>query len=459
MALATISGLASNLVWSAERITWINSTADKPWQQMPAPTLETGKVGAPPEIRVTPGRAFQTIDGFGGCFNELGWVALSKASEADRKQVVANLFGDVGSAFRLGRIPIGASDFALDAYSLDDTANDLALRDFSIERDKKNLIPFIKAAMAVRPTLKNWGSPWSPPAWMKTNGQYNGGSLKSEPAILRSYANYFTRWVDAYRKEGIDIYALTPQNEPNIVSPYPSCLWTGPQLREFIADYLGPTLRERTTNVQLWLGLNGDPLNGGENVNDRLVTVGEDTKASSFLTGIAFQYDSRNQIAVANQMYPGKKLMQSETACFNGDNSWAQAQELYGLMKRYFEGGANAYFAWNMVLDETGIGPWNWRQNAPITVNRATGKVTYNGEYWVMRHFSQYVKPGARRVLSTGVWGDQIAFINPDGSIVLVVGNSATQALKIKLAVAGRSAGTMEVTLAPQSVNTFVISG
>ncbi|RYF34038.1 MAG: glycosyl hydrolase, partial [Cytophagaceae bacterium] len=180
---------------------------------------------------------------------------------------------------------------ALDAYSLDDAPGDYDLRDFSIARDRKQLIPFIKAAMEVRPTLRSWASPWSPPAWMKTNNSYSQGSLKWEPAILKTYANYFTRWVEAYEKENINIYAITPQNEPNILSPYPSCLWSGAQLREFIGDYLGPALNERKSNVQLWVGFNGDPFNGGDNVNDRLITVLDDPKANRFLTGIGFQYD------------------------------------------------------------------------------------------------------------------------------------------------------------------------
>jgi glucosylceramidase len=444
---------------SAAAVTWISSTAAQPWQRMPEPALGPNRTETPPLVRVALGTAYQTMAGFGGCFNELGWVALGKASEADRQQVLSALFGDAGCAFTLARLPIGASDFARDGYSLDDTPGDLTLTNFSIARDEKCLIPFVKAAMAVRPALQCWASPWSPPAWMKTSTNYSKGSLQWEPAILRSYATYLARWIEAYRATGINLYAITPQNEPNIQSAYPTCLWTGAQLREFIADYLGPTLRDQKTNVELWLGLNGDPINNGDNVNDRLVTVLEDPKASAFITGIAFQYDSRTQIGSAHALYPDKKLMQSETECNSGDNSWADAQRLYGLMKRYIENGAGSYFAWNMVLDDTGMSTWKWRQNALITVNQGTGKVTFNGEYYVLRHFSQYVKPGAKRVLTTGVWSDQIAFVNPDGSTVIVVGNSAKQSHDFSLTVAGRSdGGTIKVTLPPQSINTLVVA-
>jgi len=460
--LRALGGVASGLicaVCSAADVTWISSTADQFWRAMPAPALEQSAPSAPPQVHVSTRRPFQTMEGFGGCFNEAGWVALSNASDADRKQAIEALFGDEGAAFTRARLPIGASDFALDAYSLTDTPDDLELRDFSLARDSRHLIPFVEAAMAVRPGLECWGSPWSPPAWMKTNKSYSRGSLRWEPAILRAYALYFARWIEAYRAQGIPIYAVAPQNEPNILSPYPSCLWTGEQLREFIADYLGPTLRDRKSNVELWLGLNGDPVNGGENINDRLLTVMEDPKASAFIDGVAYQYDSRNQTAVASQLYPNKKFMQSETVCNKGDNTWDDAQRLYGLIKRHVEGGAGSYFAWNMILDDTGMSTWNWRQNALITVDRKTGKVTYNGEYHVMRHFSRFVKPGAKRVLSTGVWGDHIAFKNPDGSVVAVVGNSSANTHAFTLSVGGRGKNdTLRVTLPPRSINTFVIA-
>lgn len=439
-------------------VIWISSTEAKPWQTMPAPELVPADPNTPPVIRVAPDRAFQVMEGFGGCFNEMGWVALGKASQVDRDGVMAALFGDEGCAFNLARLPIGSSDFALDAYSYVDTPGDFDLKTFSIDRDKQQLIPFVKAAMKVRPTLRCWGSPWSPPAWMKDNNNYSKGSLRWEPQVLKSYAEYFVRWYEAYSELGIDIYAISPQNEPNILNVYPTCLWTGPQLREFIADYLGPKLAERGIEAELWLGLNGDPFNGGDNVNDRLVTVLGDPKANGYVTGVAYQYDSRNQIAEAHALYPDKKFMESETNCNGGDNSWADAEQLYQLMKRYIDGGAGSYFAWNMVLDDTGLSHWGWRQNALVTVDHETGKVTYNGEYYVMRHFSRFIQSGARRVLTTGVWGDKIAFINPDGSIVMVIGNSADRPYGVSLAIADRpDADTLHVQLPPHSINTFVV--
>lgn len=455
-AVACLGSLLLSTALSA--VTWVCSTESEPSRTMPAPGLAPLASGELPQLRVFPAKTAQRIEGFGGCFNELGWVALEKASAADRQAVLSALFGDEGAAFNLARIPIGASDFALDGYSLADTPGDYELKSFSVARDEKHLLPYIRAAQAVRPDLRSWASPWSPPAWMKDNNSYSKGSLRQEPAVLRAYAEYFARWAEAYRALGVPIYAISPQNEPNIASPYPTCLWTGPQLRDFIGDYLGPVLSKRAPGIELWLGLNGDPFNDGENPNARLVPVLEDPKASAFIAGVAFQYDSRNQIALASRLYPEKKFMQSETACNGGANSWGDAQKLFGLMKRYLEGGAGSYFAWNMVLDETGLSTWNWKQNALVTVDRADGRVTYNGEFHVMRHFSHFVKPGARRVLSAGGWGDQIAFINPDGSLVAVVGNASDRVQPFSLAFGGAAdAPALSASLPPRSISTFVL--
>jgi glucosylceramidase len=448
--------LADSSTLAGAPVTWISSTAEKPWQTMAAPALAPVSPDKPAHVRVAPARGYQVIDGFGGCFNELGWEALGRASAGDRERVIRALFADDGCAFNLARLPIGASDFALDAYSLNDSPDDFELKDFSIERDRKRLIPFVKAAMQVRPALRCWGSPWSPPAWMKTNNHYSKGSIRWEPNVLSAYAKHLAMWVEAYRAAGINVFAVLPQNEPNILNDYPTCEWTGRQLREFIADYLGPTLRDRKLDAELWLGT----LNDG-NVNDRAVAVLEDPKASAFVTGVAFQYDAKASIGPVGQLYPDKKLMQSETECNNGDNTWADAQRLFALMKHYLDNHANSYFAWNMVLDETGMSSWKWRQNALITIDRGSGKVRFNGEYYVMRHFSQFVKPGARRVLTTGVWGDKIAFVNPDASIVMVIGNSADKPLAAILTVAGGNPGapdTLDVILPAKSINTFVIA-
>ena len=456
-------------------VEWISSTENKPWNEMPNPVLE--KVDESPAVLIKPSQTFQTIDGFGGSFNELGYIALSKAKPKDAKEVLEALFSDSGLDFTMARVPIGSSDFAFnengdpstpddDDYSLAETPEDYELKDFSIERDQKHLLPYIKAAMKVRPDLQCWGSPWSPPEWMKDNNFYAGGQLRWEPKVLQTYANYFVKWIEAYRAEGVDVFAVLPQNEPNQSQVFPSCVWSGAQLAEFIGEYLGPTLAASNSNVELWFGINGDWQGGGDDFNNRIVTVMSDPDANDYIDAIGFQYDSKNQIADAYAAYPDKKLIQTESFCFNGDNSWFDAttrndgmQGLSRNLQRNFENGANAFFAWNMILDDTGLGPWKWRQNAPITVNSHTGKVTYNYEFYVYKHYSHFVKPGAKRVMTEGSWSDKIAFKNPDGSIVLVMSNNEDKYSKASVQIGGLSGNdAFNVKLMPLSINTFVIS-
>lgn len=454
--LAPLVTLMTATAVQAATVEWVSSTEDKRWTPMPAPALAEGE--DPPVLFVKPDRTFQTIDGFGGSFNELGWIALGKASKSDQQDVIKALFSDEGCAFTLARIPIGASDFATDFYSLADKEDDYELASFSIERDRKHLLPYIKAAMHVRPELKCWASPWSPPMWMKQPEQYNGGNMRWEPQVLTTYANYFSKWLTAYKAEGVDLYAVLPQNEPNQWQVFPSCVWSGDQLGEFIGKYLGPKLKTDHPDIELWVGFNGDPQNDGDNINNRLISVLENPEADKFLTGIAYQYDSKNQTAVAHELYPGKKMMQSESTCYNGDNTWDHAMQLYAQIKQHIGGGANQYFAWNMILDETGDSTWKWRQNAPITVDSKSGKVTYNGEFHVYKHFSHYVKPGAKRVATSGWWGDRLAFVNPDGSIVLVVGNSSGDDHEIGIQVGGLGTNdTIKVSIPARSFNTFVV--
>jgi len=454
-------------------VTWVGSTSSQKWQLQVFPLVD-GSPSNPQEVAIEPYTTYQTIDGFGGSFNELGYIALTNAtSAAQQTAVLEAFFSGSGLDFNMARIPIGSSDFAFnvygspatpddDDYSLAETPGDYALNDFSIDRDRRHLLPYIEAAMAVRPDLQCWGSPWSPPEWMKDNNFYAGGSLTWTPQILQTYANYFVKWIEAYRGEGVNVFGVLPQNEPNQWQVFPSCVWSGAQLAEFIGDYLGPTLTASNSNVEIWFGINGDPQNNGDDFNDRIVTVMSDPEANAYVDGIGFQYDSQNQIALASAAYPDKKLIQTESFCFNGDNTWFDAtirndgmQGLSRNLQRNFENGANAYFAWNMILDETGLGPWNWRQNAPITVNRSTGEVTYNHEFYIYKHYSHFVKPGAQRIRAVGEWSEKIAFKNPDGSIVLVMGNNYSAASEaVTLSVAGLP--SINVTLLPASFNTFV---
>ena len=177
-------------------------------------------------ITVNENQKHQKWRGLGGTFNEAGWDALNVLSESERDRAIKLLF-DVndGIGFTWGRIPVGASDYALERYTLNETANDFEMEHFTIERDKQYLIPYIKAALAVKPDIRFWASPWTPPTWMKNPVGYDGGAMRNEAKYLQANALYLAKFCETYNNEGIQINAICPQNEPGYTQGYPSCGW------------------------------------------------------------------------------------------------------------------------------------------------------------------------------------------------------------------------------------------
>ena len=220
---------------AAPSVRWFSSTQAEPWREVPA--APPASVSGANPVTLDPAVAYQAIDGVGGCFNELGWTALEALDPAQRAVALKSLFDASGCNFAVCRVGIGANDFALGWYSLDETPGDYSMADFSIERDRKNLIPYIKAAMQFQPKLAVMGVPWSPPSWMKTNGAYRGGNMRQDPRTLDAYALYFSKYVQAYRREGIPLFAIGPQNEPKYNdNNYPQCAWTGAEIDTFLRD-------------------------------------------------------------------------------------------------------------------------------------------------------------------------------------------------------------------------------
>ena len=420
---ALVPGLATGLAaTSPHQWEWVLTTDQARWEKQPAPpTVLSSDVPRPANtIVIDPRATDQPIVGWGGCFNELGWKALLTLSPEVRATVLRSLFdpGADGLHLNLCRTPMGASDFALDGYSLDDTKDDYDMKYFSIDRDRQLLIPYIKAAMSYRPDLQLWASPWSPPGWMKDNGVYHGGKLLMEPRILQAYAEYFVRFVQAYQGEGIHIYAVHVQNEPVSDSIYPTCPWKDPKpLGDFIRDYLGPTFARKNVAAQIWLGTMSE---------DRMSwfrTILDDPETAKYITGIGVQYNGRYISEALHLVYPQFPLIETETPCGNGQNSWQDAEKTFSYYRQFLEGGVQAYTLWNLVLDETGLSSWNWKQNSPIIIDTKQGTVSYTPEFFLMKHFSGFIRPGAVRIKLAGSWKNALSFKNADGSVVLVVAN------------------------------------
>lgn len=426
--------------------TWICSQDERYWQDR-SNELTTGEA---PGFKITDERD-QTLIGFGGCFNELGWHALQQTGAAQREVVIRDLFDpEEGCRFRFCRAPIGASDYAMDWYSCDEVDGDYGLEHFSIERDRRMQLPYIRAAMAVQPDLELFVSPWSPPTWMKRPKVYNHGTLAWDEETLDAYARYLLKFVEAYQAEGLAVRQLHVQNEPDSDQKFPSCVWTGEKLRDFIRDHLGPTFEKAGNDCQIWLGTIERP-----GFNAWVLTPLLDPDAAKHIAGVGFQWAGRGAIPATHECFPDLPLMQTENECGDGRNDWGHAMHVFNLMQHYFSHGVSAYTYWNMVLPVGGASSWGWTQNSMVTVVPETGEVVHTPEFYVMKHAARYIDVGAVRRVVAGPWAaNAFAFENPDGTLVALTANPFNHDQPIRVE-AGDT--TLTAQLPPRSVNTLVV--
>jgi glucosylceramidase len=411
----------------------------------------------------------QRIAGFGGAFTEKGWEALSALPAPKRDTAMAALFGSNGASFNLCRTPIGANDISRKWYSYDETPDDFALKDFSIDNDRETLIPYILAAMAHQPSLTLWASPWSPPTWMKKGKHYaqapawpgqpsNGirpdqmgkegtDSFILEDRYLEAYARYFRRYVEDYKKAGVPISMVMPQNEFNSAQPFPSCVWTPEGLSKFI-PFLGKEMGQ--VGVDIFFGT----LERGN--ADLLSKVLADPKAGPFIKGVGVQWAGKGALTEIQRRHPDLPLWASEQECGVGTNDWHYARYSWGLIKQYFNAGAGAWHYWNMAMPVGGVSGWGWPQNSLISVDTKAGTYRFNPEYYLMRHMSGFIKAGARRLPTESYFGfeNQLAFRNPDGKIVILIQNEMASPQLVRMKIGDHQ---INVTLPADSFNTIRI--
>jgi len=378
----------------------------------------------------------QQFVGFGGCFNEMGWDALSVLGADEVTRAMKLLFdAKDGANFLYGRLPMGASDYSMSWYTLDDTAGDYTMDHFSIERDKEKLIPFIKAALAVRPDIKLWASPWVVPSWMQS-----GSNMKNDAQTLGAHALYMSRFVEEYAKEGLTLVAIHPQNEPG----YARVHWTQAEFIDFIKTYLGPTFAERNIKAEIYCGtMSKDP-----DDTNIAKAVAMDADAMKYVKGFGVQWNLQAAVAGLAESAP---VWQTEHKCGNYNFMtpyWDQSRysaskpqndHLYGeeswqLIRDWIVAGVNGYSAWNMVLDTIGMSLDKWPQNALLTVDRSAKKLIVTPAYYAFRHYSQYLQPNATLLEVQGST-DALAFLNPDGSIVTEIYNKGDAATPTTLQV------------------------
>jgi glucosylceramidase len=287
---------------------------------------------------------------------------------------------------------------------------------------------------------------------MKTNDNLIAGKIVDDDKTLDALALYFARYVEGYKADGVKIAMVMPQNEPSIASNYTSCQWTGEQLAKFIGYHLGPEFDKEGVTAKIFLGTIQDSSRGGY-----AYWVGpsmQDPRVRKYIAGLGCQWGGESTMAETHFLYPGLKLMQSEAECGGtNSNDWRFGETQFKLAKKWFGQGASSNMIWNLVLDETGRSTAKWAQCSPIVVNSVTKQVTYTPYYYCYKHFSYFVQPGAHIAATQSTWGDQVAFVNPDGGVVLVMANSANTDMPVTLTIDGRQAGP--ITLPAHSFNTF----
>lgn len=405
-------------------------------------------------IFVNPEKSFQEFLGVGGAITDASSEVFSKLSNAQQERLLNSLYGKNGIGYNIIRTSIHSSDFGLDSHTYIEEG-DAELKTFSIEKDKKKRLPFIKRAMAlIGDDLVFYASPWSPPAFMKSNNNMlKGGKLL--PEFHQVWANYYVKFIKAYEAEGIPVWGLTIQNEPMAVQRWESCIYTAEEERDFLKNYLGPTLEKEglgDKKIVVWD-------HNRDLITDRANTIFEDPEASKYAWGIGFhwyetwtgglpKYDNLKNI---NESFPSKNMLFTE-GCQEGFDTeklqyWPNAERYGNSMINDFNSGVIGWTDWNILLDERG-GP-NHVQNfcfAPIHANTKTGELIYTPTYYYIGHFSKFISPGAKRISTTTSRStlESTSFRNKDGKIVTIVMNTTDNKIHYKLIV-GNSESAMEI--------------
>jgi glucosylceramidase len=416
------------------------STTDLKESLQAKDSLSFGATRAPAlTIAVEPAKTYQQMDGFGASLTDSSaWLLYNKLDAAERKELMVKLFDPVhGIGLNFLRQPMGASDFALEDYSYDDLSageSDPELKHFSVAHDQAYIIPVLKEALAVNPHLKIIATPWSAPGWMKTSGELIGGRLK--PEAYGAFAKYFVKFVQAYEAAGIPVYAITMQNEPlYIPNDYPGMGMNGHEQAVFLRDHLGPAFRAAHLKTKIMV------FDHNWNLIEFPITLLSDAKAASFVDGIATHCYGGTPAAQEelHDRFPGKPIWLTE--CSGGE--WQTGRildEQTSLIINSTRHWAKSVILWNLALDQD-HGPYKGgckTCRGVVTVNdiASPSTVATTVDYTALGHASKFLSPGAVRIDSnTFEHGslEDVAFRNPDGSIVLLVLNGSNEPVQFNV--------------------------
>jgi glucosylceramidase len=432
-------------------------------------TLAFSPYGQPfetePAIFVDPNKSFQTFVGIGGALTDASAETFAKLPKNKQAELLDKLYGKLnGIGYTLARTNINSCDFSSDSYTYV-TENDKELKSFNIAHDLKYKIPFIKQAIAAAGgKLTLFVSPWSPPAWMKDNhSMLQGGKLL--PAYYQSWSNYYVKYIYSLQKLNIPVWGLSVQNEPMAKQRWESCLYTAEEERDFIKNFLGPTLTRS--------GLADKKLIAWDHNRDLLYqranTILSDPNAAKYVWGIGFHWYEDwtgggklfDNVRRVNEAFPKTNLIFTEGCAESYDlkkiNDWKWGETYGRSLINDFNNGTVGWTDWNVLLDERG-GP-NHVGNfcfAPVHADTKTGELTYLNSYYYIGHFSKFIRPGAKRIISSTSRGQLLttAFKNTDGSIIVVVMNQSNESIPYHMGIGNKA---VAYTSQPHSIQTLVV--
>ncbi|WP_107830175.1 glycoside hydrolase family 30 protein [Mucilaginibacter yixingensis] len=415
-------------------------------------------------VFIDPGKTFQSMVGIGGALTDAAAETYYKLPK-DKQQEFMRAYYDptAGIGYTLGRTNIQSCDFSSDSYAYVQPG-DGSLKTFSIAHDLKYRVPFIKDAIkAAGGKLTMFASPWSPPAFMKTNNDVlHGGKLK--PEYMQSWANLFIKFIKAYQQQGIPLWAITVQNEPMATQKWESCVFTAEEERDFVKKYMGPTFAKAKMNTKI---IAWD--HNRDEVYQQASVILSDPEAAKYIWGIGYHWYETwtgssmrfDNVKLVNAAFPNKNLIFTEGCIerfdLNRVDDWNLGEKYGYSMINDFNSGATGWTDWNVLLDEQG-GP-NHVGNycfAPIIGNTKTGQLIYTNEYYYLGHFSKFVRPGAKRVAAS-VSRDKLlstAFKNANGQLVVVVMNNSDDKVPYLLWMKGKAA---QATALPHSIATMIV--
>ncbi len=338
----------------------------------------------------------QKILGFGGAFTESSASIYKSLSYKQKEEIIEAYFGLSGNKYNMGRSHINSCDFSLNNYAHCETPGDIELTTFSINRDKKMIIPFIKDALNhASEAIKILASPWSPPAWMKTNGEMNNGGklIKKYRSV---WANYYCKYIQYYEKENIPIWGISVQNEPEAKQTWDSCLYTAEEERDFVKYFLGPALEQNNlTHKKLIIWDHNRDI-----MLKRARVMFNDPIAAKYVWGTGFHWYNGNHFNAVQKVhdeYPDKNLIFTEGCQENGPHigSWDLGERYATSIINDLNRWTTAWLDWNLILNEYG-GPNHVGNfcSAPIIIDTKSNEILYQSSYYYIGHFSRFINRG-----------------------------------------------------------------